>query len=86
MGAWLLLDPLLLKAMVAVPPKVLHYGLLWEVDSTPYKFDKHWHNGFDALQCPPWNLNSTVPAGGLFPHPPGPKTFQTKVLNLMFLP
>lgn len=29
-------------------PKVLHYGLLFEVDN--YKFDKHWHYGFDVTK------------------------------------
>lgn len=38
----------------AEPPKVLHYGLLWEVAGTGYKFDKHWHYDFDPLKCPPW--------------------------------
>ncbi len=38
------------------PPKVLHYGLLWQVPGTQYSFDKHWHYQFDPLSCPPWNL------------------------------
>lgn len=63
---------------VAVPPKVLHYGLHWEVGKTGYEFDKHWFYDFDALQCPPWNLTGNS-KGGLFRHPPHPATYPTKV-------
>ena len=35
---------------------MLHYGLLWSVPGTEYKFDKHWHYQFDPLTCPPWNV------------------------------
>lgn len=38
------------------PPKVLHYGLLWQVPGTQYSFDKHWHYQFDPLSCPPWDV------------------------------
>lgn len=62
----------------AVPPKVLHYGLHWDVGKTGYEFDKHWFYDFDALQCPPWNLTDRS-KGGLFKHPPHPATFTTKV-------
>ena len=61
----------------AVPPKVLHYGLHWEIGNTKYEFDKHWHFNFDALQCPPWNMSAEVPDGGLFRHPPHPATYPT---------
>jgi peptidyl serine alpha-galactosyltransferase len=51
-------------------PKVLHYGLLWEVKGGSYDdkmdtrtaaagryvFDKHWHYDFNPLKCPPWDL------------------------------
>ncbi|BDA42986.1 Peptidyl serine alpha-galactosyltransferase [Coccomyxa sp. Obi] len=63
-----------------VPPKVLHYGLHWEVGKTGYEFDKHWFYDFDALQCPPWNLTGNS-RGGLFRHPPHPATYPTKVSN-----
>eukprot|EP00884_Botryococcus_braunii_P008933 jgi/Botrbrau1/18040/Bobra.0062s0028.1 len=65
------------------PPKVLHYGLLYEVPNTGYKFDKHWHYNFDPLICPPWNITVERPKGGLFPHPPHPTSFQTQGLDLM---
>jgi hypothetical protein len=41
---------------LAEPPKVLHYGLLWNVPGTQYSFDKHWHYSFDPLSCPPWQI------------------------------
>jgi hypothetical protein len=41
---------------VVEPPKVLHYGLLWNVPGTQYSFDKHWHYSFDPLSCPPWQI------------------------------
>lgn len=63
---------------VAVPPKVLHYGLHWEIGSYGYEFDKHWFYDFDALQCPPWNLTDRS-RGGMFKHPPHPATYTTKV-------
>ena len=64
--------------MRAVPPKVLHYGLHWEVARSGYEFDKHWFFDFDALMCPPWNLTEERSRGGLFRHPPHPSTFSTK--------
>ncbi|EIE24386.1 hypothetical protein COCSUDRAFT_40799 [Coccomyxa subellipsoidea C-169] len=65
-----------------VPPKVLHYGLHWEVGKTGYEFDKHWFYDFDALQCPPWNLTGNS-RGGLFRHPPHPATYPTKGFDLL---
>jgi hypothetical protein len=62
-----------------VPPKVLHYGLEWEVGDSGYLFDKHWYFQFDALQCPPWNLSEARPSGGLFRHPPHPATYPREV-------
>ncbi len=57
-------------------PNVLHYGLLFEVAGTGFKFDKHWYMAFDALACPPsgvWGRDRFGrPTGGLFPHPPNP--------------
>lgn len=32
-------------------PKLMHYGLLFEVGN--YSFDKHWHYDFDVTKCPP---------------------------------
>ncbi|KAL4441065.1 hypothetical protein ABPG77_010496 [Micractinium sp. CCAP 211/92] len=61
------------------PPKVLHYGILWNVtsslpDAEPiYQFDKHWFEEFDALACPPWEINKQ----GMFAHPPRPSQFNT---------
>lgn len=40
----------------AEPPKVLHYGLYWDIAGFDYDFDKHWHYGFDPFLCPPWNM------------------------------
>ena len=62
------------------PPKVLHYGLFWEVEGSTYKFDKHWHYDFDPFECPPWDLSSNDSKDrkeGLFPHPPRPSLFKT---------
>ncbi|KAL6778995.1 hypothetical protein ACKKBF_B19215 [Auxenochlorella protothecoides x Auxenochlorella symbiontica] len=63
---------------VKVLPKVLHYGLKIEVPNTPWVFDKHYHYDFDAMMCPPWDLNDP-PAGkkgGLFPRTPHPDSFK----------
>ncbi len=64
---------------LAEDPNVLHYGLLYQVENTDYKFDKHWYKDYDALVCPPWDVNTQT---GLFPHPPHPKTLKTKVSPL----
>lgn len=68
--------------MLAEPPKILHYGLLWEVnDPAKYSFDKHWHYEFQATRCPPWDLEGehTDAKGGLFAHPPRASSFNTSV-------
>ena len=69
------------------PPKVLHYGLVYTVPGTSYQFDKHWHYDFDAFQCPPWNFDQDEPyrerKGGLFHHPPHPKSFKTQGMELL---
>ena len=70
------------KHCVAEPPKILHYGLLWEVNEPgKYSFDKHWHYEFQATRCPPWDLEGehTDAKGGLFPHPPRASSFNTSV-------
>ncbi len=70
------------RACIAEPPKILHYGLLWEVnDPGKYSFDKHWHYEFQATRCPPWDLEGehTDAKGGLFPHPPRASSFNTSV-------
>ena len=64
--------------MHAAMPKVLHYGLEWEVEGTSWKFDKHWYQHFDALVCSPWDLTPDKPQQGLFPHPPHPSVFTHK--------
>lgn len=67
-------------------PRVLHYGLLWDVANTDYKFDKHWHYDFDPFKCPPWDLSPTATSatkGGLFPHPPRASSFTTKGFQLL---
>jgi hypothetical protein len=55
-------------------PRVLHYGLLYEVKSKLglWQFDKHWYLDFDMHKCPPWDLDAARPMAGLFPPPPGP--------------
>ena len=60
----------------AEPPRILHYGLLWEVKNHYYMFDKAWYHDFDPLQCPPWNLTDERPSAGLFPLPPRPSAFK----------
>jgi len=64
-------------------PMVLHYGLLWSIAGTEYSFDKHWHNQFDVLQCPPWDLDKRKPTKGLFPYPPQPSSFNTTGFELL---
>jgi hypothetical protein len=67
---------------VSEAPAVLHYGLVWDVvGPEKYSFDKHWHYDFDPLKCPPWDLSPGADGaakGGLFPHAPSPKAFQTQ--------
>ncbi|KAL4516545.1 hypothetical protein Ndes2437A_g00686 [Nannochloris sp. 'desiccata'] len=70
------------------PPKVLHYGLTYEIKGTGYKFDKHWHYDFDPFQCPPWSFKPTGKGskgslGGLFFHPPRPSSLKTKGAELL---
>ncbi len=70
------------------PPKVLHYGLTYEIAGTGYKFDKHWHYDFDPFKCPPWDFKPTGKGskgslGGLFFHTPRPSTLKTKGAELM---
>jgi len=58
-------------------PKLLHYGLLFEVDK--YKFDKHWHYDFDVTKCAPWDLsNPSRATAGIFPPPPHPSTLKNQ--------
>lgn len=72
---------------VAEPPKILHYGLLWTVNTpAKYQFDKHWFYDFQATKCPPWNdLHKAKPRGGLFKHPPRASEFTTKVRKPQWL-
>ena len=70
----------------AEPPRILHYGLLWEVKNQYYFFDKAWYHDFDPLQCPPWNLTDERPAAGLFPQPPAPSTFKRFTVMLWLIP
>jgi len=70
------------------PPKVLHYGLTYEIEGTGYRFDKHWHYDFDPFKCPPWNFKPTGKGskgslGGLFFHPPRPSSLKTKGAELL---
>lgn len=46
-----------------VPPRLLHYGIFWEVGSTGFQWDKHWFRDFDPLACPSDDL---VPWSGPF--------------------
>jgi len=55
-------------------PVLIHYGLNHTIGDD-YYFDKHVHLNFDAMRCPPWNLEFTRHVqedAGLFPHPPMP--------------
>ena len=65
-------------------PKVLHYGLEWEIPGSGWRFDKHWFQNFDALACAPWDLAQDKPMQGLFQHPPHPASLSSKV-RLAFL-
>jgi peptidyl serine alpha-galactosyltransferase len=60
----------------STPPRLLHYGLTHKVATTTgnFAFDKHWHIDFDAMQCPPWGALDKDSKGGLFQHPPSPRT------------
>ena len=68
-----------------VAPRILHYGILWEIGKTGFMWDKHWFRDFDPLKCPPWENQpwegafgqDNVPKSGLFPKPPSPKEFKT---------
>lgn len=71
---------LLLFLLTAGIPYVLHYGLLWHVNSWTY--DKHFFFDFDAHKCPPWDLSVDRPQAGIFPPPPGPKEITQKVGQL----
>lgn len=44
-----------------------------------WTFDKHWHFGFDASKCPPWDLAVDKPKAGIFPPPPHPSKLKSKV-------
>lgn len=72
----------------AEAPYALHYGLVFDIPDTGFKFDKHWYNGFDATQCPPWDLHpgrgdlDRARSGGLFPHPPRPSVLKSVVRAL----
>ena len=72
-------EGLLTCTVHAALPKVLHYGLEWDVPGTSWRFDKHWYQKFDALACPPWDLTPDKPQQGLFPHPPHPSSLTSKV-------
>lgn len=66
-------------------PNVLHYGLLFQIKETGYKFDKHWYQNFDALRCPPWKDVGPEdhPTEGLFPFPPHPSNLTAKVASFL---
>ncbi|GFH05540.1 ShKT domain-containing protein, partial [Haematococcus lacustris] len=59
-------------------PKLMHYGLLFEIPGTSYKFDKHWHYGFDVKRCPPWDLAGHSTSAGIFKPPPRPSTLTNR--------
>lgn len=65
----------------AAMPRVLHYGLRWDIPGSSWEFDKHWYQDFDVLQCAPWNENAAQdrPKQGLFHHPPHPDTLTSHV-------
>ncbi|KAK9809464.1 hypothetical protein WJX73_010859 [Symbiochloris irregularis] len=65
-------------------PRVLHYGLRWDIEGdSPWEFDKHWYQGFDVLACPPYPAMQPKerPMQGLFQHPPHPSTLKTHSMN-----
>lgn len=65
----------------AAMPRVIHYGLIYDVEykGATWQFDKHWYFKFDAHACPPWNLKSQKPQAGIFPPPPHPSKLHHKV-------
>lgn len=61
-------------------PRVLHYGLFYNIPGTTYKFDKHWYRSFEPLVC---SLSETeVPSDFLFPFPPHPSQLKSTGLDL----
>lgn len=80
------IDTLVTEALVfAEPPRVLHYGLLWEVKGHNYAFDKSWYKNFDPQQCGPWDMSAERPTAGLFPLPPSPSTFTDVTVRSLLL-
>lgn len=60
--------------LVKTAPKLIHYGLLFDIPGTNYSFDKHWHREFNPFVCPPWEDNGANSTGGMMlPHPPHPR-------------
>lgn len=62
-------------------PRVIHYGLLYSVEHAfgKWTWDKHWFNGFNVSQCPPWDLSVDRPVAGVFPPPPLPGELKKEV-------
>ncbi len=69
----------------AEPPRVLHYGLLFEVKGHGFAFDKAWFHDFDPQQCTPWDLSLDRPTAGLLPLPPSPSTFTEVTVHYSIL-
>lgn len=60
-------------------PKLMHYGLQFQVEE--YKFDKHWHYGFDVMKCPPWDMvkgSRGIQTQGVFLSPPNFTSLKSK--------
>lgn len=65
-------------------PKVMHYGLLFEV-SNIFSFDKHWHYDFDIKKCPPWDLtDKRRRTAGIFTEPPHPSALNKAVISFYY--
>jgi hypothetical protein len=70
-----------LMCPAAAMPRVIHYGLIYDVEHKggTWQFDKHWYFKFDAHACTPWDLKAQKPQAGIFPPPPHPSKLHHKV-------
>ena len=72
-----MLYPGYLPLGISEAPKVLHYGIQFDIAEPAFSFDKHWYQEFDPLACPPWTKVQCTTAGhpkalgaALYRHPP----------------
>ena len=58
-----MLYPGYLPLGISEAPKVLHYGIQFDIAEPKFSFDKHWYQEFDPLACPPWTKVQCTTAG-----------------------